>query len=568
MLGERRRYRLNLIGTFRLFDPDGRRIEIASRRGAALIAILAMSPAGERKRPSLQDRLWGSRGAEQAAASLRKELHRLRPLVNAGGAALLTTVGHDVRLDLSQVAVDARGDRAAEGGAGEFLEGFDIPGEEGFEDWLREQRQLLQTPAAIAAPDAEPMAGDFAGRPALAVLPFRNLTDDPGAPYIAEGLSEDLIDRLSRLRWLPVIARSSSFSLAEGQTGLVAVRDRLGAKYVLEGRLRGARGEAWLSASLSDAESGHVIWSQRFQLPEQRAGPEMEAFVAELVGVLDSRIDHAEQERARVLAPSDHDVSQLIWRGRWHLNRFTRDDAEAARRLFEEALALDPSSPEALIQATFARAWHLWAVRGTEAEVQEMRRLAQRAIIADCEDSRGYMLAGVAEMWLRRPERASALLRQSISLNPSLAMAHAQLGGCHNLMGDPQAAVTCLAVARRLSPNDMHLFYLLGELAMAHWIEGRQAEAIALADEAIVRRPAYWYAHLVKINALVDAGYEAPARSAYREMLAAKPRFEPGYMAWIPFVDAAWNARLAEGLRRAMAEDGLATATREGRAGA
>jgi tetratricopeptide (TPR) repeat protein len=347
-----------------------------------------------------------------------------------------------------------------------------------------------------------------------------------------------------------VIARSSSFSYGPDVDPRAACRE-LGAKYLLEGRVRRSGDGYRLSAALTDAQRGNVLWSPRLELPCDCPPEALEPLVADIVAVLDTRIDSAEQVRALAKPPTQLNVNELIWRGRWHLNRFTRADAEIARNLFEEALAKSPNSPEALIQATYSLAWSIWAERGSDAEIAAMRKLAQLAIQADYDDGRGHMLAGIAEMWLHRPTRARALLQRAISLNPSLAMAHAQLGGCHNLIGRPEAAIDCLRAAMRLSPNDTHLFYMLGELATACCMLGRWAEAVEHADQAIMRRPAYWYSHMIKVTALARSGDLAEAASAFDDLLAAKPKFDPDYISWLPFVDRTWPDYFRESLAMA-----------------
>jgi DNA-binding SARP family transcriptional activator len=140
-------YVLNLLGSFRLFTPERKRVEIASKKGIALIAMLAMADRGEHARGWLQDRLWGSRARPQAQSSLRRELSVLRHCLNDEPPPLLICERHWVRLDLQLLWVDAHAPdarRFPNAVAGEFLEGLDIPGEEGFEDWLREQRRVLE----------------------------------------------------------------------------------------------------------------------------------------------------------------------------------------------------------------------------------------------------------------------------------------------------------------------------------------------------------------------------------------------------------------------------------------
>ena len=241
------RYSLNLMGSFRLIGPDGERIDIASRKGMAMIAMLALADDGERTRGWLQEKLWGQRDRAQAQGSLRRELTLLREHLNIADRPALICERQWVRLDLVQFDIDALMRR----GAGEFLEGFDLAGEEGFEDWLREQRSRLAARAdAGAAGSDRPPPGEtgqaaeapasFVDRPALAILPLANLTGDAANDYFCEGLSEDLIDRLSRLRWLPVIARNSSFAFVSDKLDPRIIGQKLRAKYVLEGRIKAA----------------------------------------------------------------------------------------------------------------------------------------------------------------------------------------------------------------------------------------------------------------------------------------------------------------------------------------
>ena len=548
------KYSLNVLGAFCLRTPDGARITVPSKKGQALIALLAMARDGERSRAWLQEKLWGSRQLDQGRSSLRQELSNLRKLLNGRYGSLLQCEHDRVRLDISQLTVDARSptDVSSEGIVpAEFLEGLDISGEEGFEEWLREQRAVIaaqaQSRSSDTVADVSQPAPGFGGRPALAVLPFANMTGEPGNEYLAEGIGEELIDRLSRLRWLPVIARSSSFAV-EAAADRRGVGRSLGAKYLLEGKLRRIGNEFWLSATLSEADQGVVLWSPRVRLPEQPSPDALEPLATDLVSVLSARIETAEETRAHVHPAGGHSLNELIWKGRWHMNRFTRADAAVARELFAKALAIDPDSSEALIQATWSMVWSLWTQRGSESEILELRNMAQRAIAADPDDSRGYLLAGIGDMWLRRLPQAEALLQRAISLNPSLAHAHAQLGGTYNLMGQPARAVAPLIAAMRLSPNDRHMFYPLGELALAKHMQQEWPDAIRLADQALIRRPAYWYAHMIKIVSLLRSGERAAASAAFDELLRVKPTFDFSYVDWLPFADRTWPDYFIEGL--------------------
>ena len=567
-------YKLTLLGPFGLYSPSGMRIEISSKKGMALIALLAMASEGERSRVWLQSKLWGSRATEQAQSSLRRELSNLRAAFGDTDAALIDGTYSRVRLALDLIAVDAReleAHLAARTGKamvafGEFLEGLDIAGEEGFEDWLRVQRTLihelstqakrealdLDAPQRLAASlpkDSAPHgAPRFVDRPAIAVLPMENMTGDPALDYLTDGISEDLVDRLSCLRWLPVISRSSSFAFRGTKDSPNAIGRHLGARYIIEGRLRLADGGFTLMTSMADVETGFVLWSQRHQLPEQFSQKFLIELVGNIVAALDMKIDQEEKTRASGLPETDLGVNQLIWRGRWHLHKFTRKDGVEAERLFDEALAIEPHSAEAKIQQAFAHARSIWAERESVAKMRELRRLTQRAIVADHEDGRSYMYAGMAEMWLRNAKRAGALFDQSVSLSPSLALAHAQRGSLFILTDQAEQALEPLNLALRLGPSDEHTFYVLGELALANFMIGEWQRSIELADQSLSIKASYWHAHCTKINALVLSEAFNDAAEALRELYLAKPDFDESFVDWIPFTAQFWPEVLKQGI--------------------
>jgi TolB-like protein len=553
-------FALELLGPFRLLAPDGRRVDVSSRKSQALIAMLATSAGGDRTRSWLQGQLWGSRGQDQAQSSLRSELLRLRALLNTEDRQLLQADHARIWLDLNYIQIDAREPNSD--GVGEFLEGLDIPGEESFEDWLRNERARMESRSVgrlsirvngtgNAEVPAPLIVKDFSALPALAVLPFANLTGDPEQDYLAEGISEDLIDRLSRLRWLPIIARSSSFAVRDTNPDPKTVGELLGARYLLEGRVRSHAGDRMLSVSLVDCATSATMWSNKVSLAGHDTPNTLRDLLTGLASTLGATIDVEEQSRALRKQQSDLNVRELIWRGRWHLNRFTDDDSVQAKANFAEALKREPKSPEAIIQMTWALLWDLWAQRGSDDQIRTVRQMGQKAIIADLDDARGHMLAGIAEIWLRQPIRAEALLRRAIGLNPSLVLAYAELGSALYLKDEPEEAIEMLNLAIRLSPNDYSMFYTLGELAMSHLMLGNHPAAIEYAEKAVMNRSAYWYSHIVKINALARSGDLKRARKALDDLHMSKTLFDDSFVDWLPFIDSKWNAFLKEGLNLA-----------------
>lgn len=141
------RYKLRLLGAFQLTAPSGQRVDLTSKKGIALLGLLASANSGERWRGWLQDKLWGSRELRQAQASLRRELHTLRSLTAEDKVPLVDASSRTVRLNLQFVDVDIRDAELLSRNSEEFLEGIDIAGEESFEDWLRDMRGSISASA-------------------------------------------------------------------------------------------------------------------------------------------------------------------------------------------------------------------------------------------------------------------------------------------------------------------------------------------------------------------------------------------------------------------------------------
>ena len=156
----------------------------------------------------------------------------------------------------------------------------------------------------------------------------------------------------------------------------------------------------------------------------------------------------------------------------------------------------------------------------------------------------------MAETWLRRPERARLALEESIELNPSLCQAYMQLGSALYLGGDPEAAIPAMRTALRLAPHHTQLFCVLAELGMAHLMLSEYREAVKYSDLALIRKPAYWYAHVIKINALIRLGEADLARVAHAELRLAQPGFTLEHVGWLPFAARKWIRFLQEGLER------------------
>ncbi len=325
----------------------------------------------------------------------------------------------------------------------------------------------------------------------------------------------------------------------------------MGARYIVEGTVKTAPQGFVLSISLTDGDSGQSLWTDNIALDAIEDPLAIETALTGIAAALDHRIDQSEQMRALAGGSTNAGLRQLIWKARWHLAQLSSQDLAEAAALLDRAARLSPASPEVLIEKAWLTVRQLWLNRGTDSDIRGLRKAAQRAILADPDDARGHMIAGIAEFWLHQPSRAEGLLRRAVELNPSLVMAHAQLGSALHHSGLADEAIVCLETARRLSPNDVDLFFTEGELAMAHLALGNFDKAIDHAEASLARRAAYWSSHVAKINALVMLGRLPEAQAAYADLLESQPQFEPRFIDWLPYRDTSRNAALKKGLNQA-----------------
>ncbi len=464
--------------------------------------MLAVAPGGRRERRWLQYKLWSERGEREGAASLRQTLSALRRALAPMGD-VLEADRTTVTLSLSEVAVDALELSSVAQrlpGQAEFLEGLDIRDPE-FDNWLREQRAFWSRQLETSQGGPDPSEVDFAPPldvPCVTLMPFASA--EPLTPQ-AQELAEQVLDQLARHRWISFM----DWAGHSGRSAAGAARPAT-ANYVETGQLRQSGGEVAGNFSCALAQS----YEQRSQ----------------------SR-------------PAQSDEA-LVWQGRWHINRLTAEDFEKAQAIFEDIIARNPGHIEAHVYLALTTLWRVWTCRADPRDIKLARRQAQKAIKLDVSDGRGYWIAGCAECWLGNKTAAVHYTDEAIRLCPSLAFAHDQRGTNLAYDGNPLAALEALEHAIRLSPHHPQRFCFEGETALAALLAGDLSVALQHADHALLLRPAYWYAHMIKVLALHRMGRPDAVARAKRELYEFEPRFNRSYINWLPFSDRSLNARMIE----------------------
>jgi len=287
----------------------------------------------------------------------------------------------------------------------------------------------LADPGALS-PDQirEPLTA-ASDRPAIAVLPFTNMSGDPEQEYFSDGISEDIITALSKLRWFFVIARNSSFIYKGKAVHLKQVAEELGVDYVIECSVRKAGDRVRITAQLNDVATGSHIWAEHYDRGLADVFVVQDEITEAIVAAIEPQLYAAENFRAQHKSPDSMDAWDLLMRALSHYWRVTRQDNLVAQALLEKAIAIDPNYGKALgvLAATHTFSAHMgWEDMATALVTAERAALA--AISTDSEDSWAHYSLGCVYLLRRRFDDSLAEFELSLRLNPNFSLAQGFYG--------------------------------------------------------------------------------------------------------------------------------------------
>src|SRR5262249_4517842 len=322
--------------------------------------------------------------------------------------------------------------------------------------WLNGSRQGLTLP----------------DKPSLAVLPFQNMSDEPGPDYFADGIVEDITTALCHIRWLFVIARNSSFTYKGRAVDLQQVGRELGVRYVLEGSVRKAAERVRITATATAAH----LWADHFDGSIESIFDLQDRMTECVVGAISRQLEQAEIERAKRKPTNSLDAYDYFLRGLASAHRMTQESTSEALKLFSKAIELDPAFATAYGAATFCyvvRKINGWPTDRAQ-EMAESARLARLAAQLGKDDAIAFAFSGLALGYVAGDlEGAVALVERALALNPNLATAWYASGTVRAFRGgEPDVAIEHLARAMRLSPRDPLMFTMQGVTAFAHFMAG------------------------------------------------------------------------------------------------
>ncbi len=363
-------------------------------------------------------------------------------------------------------------------------------------------------------------------RPSLAVLPFTNIGQDPEQDYFADGIVEEMITALARMRSLFVIARNSSFTFKGRTVDVKEVGRELGVRYVLEGSVRKAARRLRISAQLVDATTGMNLWADRFEGGLDDVFELQDQVTASVVAAISPQVEKAEIARAKRKPTENLDAYDVYLQGMASFYQWTRDATDAALRDFYRAIELGPDLASAYAMAAMAysrrRGQNWFADR--EKEASEIRRLARQAAKLGSDDAvalgfSGYALAHAAG----ELEEGAGIIDRALQLSLNLASALLASGWVKVWLGEPERAIEHLALAMRLSPLDPLMHVMQIATSHAHFYAGRYTESASWADNALRQQPQALPAMRISAASLAMSGRDREARNAVARLLQRDP---------------------------------------------
>jgi TolB-like protein len=406
-----------------------------------------------------------------------------------------------------------------------------------------------QNPAPAHAFAATPKLPD---KPSIAVLPFINMSGDPEQEYFSDGITEDIVAALSRLRWFFVIARNSTF-VYKGQTADVKQVGRdLGVRYILEGSVRRSGQRVRITCQLLDAINGSHIWSERYDRELTDIFALQDEITTSVTSAIEPKLLAAEGLRSETRSTADLDAWDLVARALSHFWKLTAADSTAAIAILRQAVQLHPGYAPAhsmLAFAIFASGYAGWIPAGTDRELAA--RLASRAAELDDSDPWVHLALGYHAFTGRQTDEAVRHFRAALDLNPNFAAATGSIGFALALDGRSEEAIRHFEQALRMSPRDpFNSFFFVG-IAVAHYLAGRFSESVNWARQAVQLRPGYLGGHRILCASLAQSGQIEEAKAAMNVLRKLQPDISiAGIRQAVPYTPEPME-RFLDGLRKA-----------------
>ena len=389
-------------------------------------------------------------------------------------------------------------------------------------------------------------------RPSLAVLPLANLSGDPEQEYFADGISEEIITGLSKLRWFYVIARNSSFAYKGKAVEVKRVARELGVRYVLEGSVRKGGNRVRIMAQLIDAATGNHIWADHYDGDLSDVFALQDEITKKVVSAIEPKLLEAEGIRSQRRSSEDLGAWDMVISANSLFWRLTKAEGEAAIATLKRAVERYPEyAPAQSMLAFFLLVSGYVGWSFTEPQVKQAAILAARAAELDDSDPWAHLALGYVAYTMRHTDEAIEEFRHALNLNPNFAAAHGYLGLALALDGRSDQAIAHLEQAIRMSPYDPQNAIFNVGLSVAHYLAGRYVEAVGFGRKALQMRFGMTGGHRIYCASLAQAGQIDEARAALARLKELQPEISIAWIEkYVPYTPDGM-AKFIEGMRKA-----------------
>ncbi len=415
----------------------------------------------------------------------------------------------------------------------------------GFAGWQLYQRGPEPDDIALLTQHAEP--------PSIAVLPFRNLSDDPTQDYFSDGITEDLITDLSRLSGLTVIARNSVFSFKGSMPEPQEVAHHLGARYLLQGSVRRIANQVRINVTFIDAETGLNIWAERFDGTLEDVFSLQDQVLTKVVGELQLKLTTQEQANLKKTKAANVEALEEYFWGRAIYGSVSKQENEAARKRYRRAIELDPNFAEAYaaLSLTYLDDWRRRWGASREESINQAIDLAQQAIRIDPNVPQAHFALGYIYLYVHKGhERAIAEAKKTLALDPNYADGLALLSSAYFFSGYPEKALPLDRKAMRLNPASSFMYHV--HLGRSYYFQKHYQQALEAFQNAEQKNHNYITNHLwmaatyAQLNQLDEAAWEVD------QIMTLDPEFDLSHwMETRPLKKSEHRQHLLAGLHKA-----------------
>jgi adenylate cyclase len=377
----------------------------------------------------------------------------------------------------------------------------------------------------IEPASVEKMAYPLPDKPSIAVLPFDNLSGDSEQEYFSDGITEQIITSLSKVPYIFVIARNSTFAYKGKSAKIQQIAEELAVRYVLEGSVQKSGDRVRITVQLIDATTGHHLWAENYDRMVKDIFALQDEIAMKIMAELQVEIAEADWGQFSSTKTTNLKAYEKFLKGKEHIFRRTEADLLEARKLAQEAIDLDPEYGGAYILLAHTHVDDVWFRRTKDPakSLQTAEQLAQKATDLSGQDSDSHRLLSMVFLLRNQHERAIIEAQKAVELSPNSAENHFSLGMALRLADRNDEAIPVLKKAIRLNPVTP-IFYL-NNLAFTYAFSGQYEKAIPLWERAVERNPDYLFAYSGLTWAYQMTGNEIKAREAAAEVLRIMPNF-------------------------------------------